>query len=242
MLELNQLYLMDCMDGMAQFPDKYFDLAIVDPPYGIRVGNIGVFGERIGGVKQKSGDRLFVKRTEFAVKEWDNTPADRNYFNELIRISINQVVWGVNYFAFHFGSGRIIWDKCNGETTFSDCEIAYSSLFNNVRLFPFMWSGMCQGKSFINGRIQQGNKKLNEKRIHPTQKPVQLYKWLLNNYATPGMKIIDTHVGSGSSIIAFLDFGCEWIGFEIDEDYHKAATKRIEIHKQQGRFNFETAK
>jgi len=235
MLEMNQLYNMDCMDGMKGFPDKYFELAVVDPEYG-RKEHGGK--KRSGYVKQKNGARLFVADGGYEKKSWDAKPADAEYFNELMRVSKNQIIWGANYFDYPLIGGRIVWDKCNDGSDQSDCEIAYCSLINTVRVFRYMWRGMFQGKSIDQGHIQQGNKTLNEKRIHPTQKPAALYKWLLRNYAKQGDKILDTHVGSGSSLIACHDMGFKYMGFEIDEDYYVAACKRIEQHKAQQRMVF----
>ena len=204
---------MDCMEGMKTFPDNYFDLAIVDPPYGINAGSDNRFGKYVGGA---------TKRKDYDKKEWDSKVPTQGYFNELNRVSKNQIVWGANYYSCLTG-GMIVWNKdVPPNYTKSKCEIAYKSHGVSVDYVKIMWHGMLQE-----------NMKDKELRIHPTQKPVQLYKWILHNYAKPDFKILDTHVGSASSIIAFLDFGCDWIGFEIDEDYHKAATKRIEIHKQQ---------
>ena len=210
MLELNKLYLMDCMEGMKTFPDNYFDLAIVDPPYGIGIGemNLGVGG----GV---------AKHNNHIRKAWDNKIPEPHYFAELQRISSNQIIWGANHYSLPPSAGWIVWQKMDIKNDYAPFELAYTSL-SKPRMFYFLWAGMWQG-----------NMKDKEKRIHPTQKPVQLYKWILYNYAKHDMKIIDTHVGSGSSIIAFLDYGCEWIGFEIDEDYHKAASERIRIHQMQ---------
>jgi len=205
MLELNKLYLMDCMEGMKTFPDKYFDLAIVDPPYGIGKRILGTWGNQ-----KETGKNNAVK--------WDYKPPEE-YWIELFRISNNQIIWGANNFIEHLYSsmGIICWDKMNGTNNLSDFEFAWTSFTDKTaRMF----------------RMHHFSAGYDDK-IHPTQKPVQLYKWILHNYAKPDFKIIDTHVGSGSSIIAFLDYGCDWIGFEIDEDYHKAASERIEIHKQQ---------
>lgn len=207
MLELNKLYLLDCMEGMKTFPDKYFDLAVVDPPYGINAEQ---------GTNRAS-------RNQFANKKygWDNSIPNKAYFAELRRISNDQIIFGGNYFLEHLGSTRgfIIWDKLNPDRCFADCEFAWNSID-------------CVARIYKDKRTQELNREDGCK-IHPTQKPTRLYKWILHNYANPEMKIIDTHVGSASSIIAFLDFGCDWIGFEIDEDYHKTASERIEIHKQQ---------
>ena len=149
-------------------------------------------------------------------------------FDELFRISKNQIIFGCNYFDYPFGSGRIVWDKCNGSSSFSDCELAYTSFHDSVRLFRYMWNGMIQGKSISEGHIQQGNKKLNEKRIHPTQKPVNLYRWLVQRYLKPGQLVLDTHVGSGSSLIAFEEYGLQYIGYEIDKNYYDLASLRVE--------------
>lgn len=201
---------MDCMDGMAQMPDKSVDLAIVDPPYGISED----------ASHNNSGDR--------ATKKWknpnsqrykpfdDSTIPDREYFGELFRISENQIVWGGQYFGQHLPSspGWIVWDKgVSAAEHLSMCELAWSSFGQRLLKFTYLWAGFKKAKQ--------------EKRIHPTQKPIALYKWLLANYAKPGQTILDTHMGSGSSYIACLDMGFEYIGFEIDADYFKAIEERV---------------
>lgn len=228
MLELNRLYNMDCMELMSEFPDKYFDLAIVDPPYFSGPERREYYGKRISttGIQRKNYHRS---------SKW--IVPDKSYFDELFRVSKNQIIWGCNYYDYRFaGSGRIVWDKCNGTSTFSDCEIAYCSIHDSVRLFRYMWNGMMQGKSITEGHIMQGNKKLNELRIHPTQKPIALYEWLLTRYAKEGDKILDTHVGSASSLIACHNLGFDFIGSEIDTYYYNEATKRMEEHFAQLRF------
>ncbi len=200
MLELNKLYNMDCMEGMKDIPDKYFELAIVDPPY----GNNDAIGIQNG--KSHTANRKNYKLFQ------NNAPTEE-YFKELKRVSKNQIIWGGNFFGLK--GGYICWNK-NG-TCFGECELAYCSSINSVRLYEFTWNGMIQG-----------DMKNKEERIHPTQKPVKLYKWLLHNYAKQGDKILDTHVGSASSIIACLDMGFEYMGFEIDEEYYNSASKRIE--------------
>ena len=135
--------------------------------------------------------------------------------------------WGCNYFNYEFAPGRIVWDKCKKGTSFSDCELAATDIFNTVRLFRFMWNGMLQGKSIAEGHIMQGNKKLNEARIHQTQKPVALYDWIFQNYAAPGCRVLDTHLGSGSSRIAAYEAGVDFIGFEIDPTYYAAEEQRF---------------
>ena len=153
-----------------------------------------------------------------------------DYFAELVRVSKKYIVWGCNYFDVVFSHGRIVWDKCNGESSFSDCEIAATNCHESVRLFRYMWNGMMQGKSISEGHIMQGNKKLNEVRIHPTQKPVALYTWIFSRYAKPGDKILDTHLGSGSSRIAAYDAGLDFVGCEKDQHYFKAQEERYQAH------------
>ncbi len=229
-MELNKFLNMDCMEGMKQFPDKYFDLAIVDPEYG-RKEHGGK--ERSSHVKQRNGSKIYVPDGNYIKKNWDNEPAGEKYFQELFRVSKHQIKWGENYMPVKFGKGRIVWDKCNQGSDQSDCEIAYNSLTDRVDLFRYMWRGMMQGKSIVEGYIQQGNKKLNEKRIHPTQKPIPLYIWTLQQYAQQGWKILDTHVGSASSLIACHQLGFEYVGFEIDKDYYNLANERLESYKKQ---------
>lgn len=219
MLDLNRLYNLDCMDGMKEIPDKYFDLAIVDPPYFKGPNKRRFYGRKV--------NKLNIKRRDyFQIEDWE--VPDKQYFKELLRVSKNQIIWGINYFNINLGPGRIIWDKVNGASSFSDCEIAYCSMHDSTKLFRYMWNGMCQGKSLNEGWIMQGNKKLNEKRIHPTQKPVLLYKWLLMKYAKPGDKILDTHVGSASSLIACHELGYEYLGFEKDKNVFTLASDRLD--------------
>ena len=211
MLKLNEIYNIDCMDLMKEFPDNYFELAIVDPPYG---GN-----DAIGLKDNKHISKQATNRTNYKI--FDNTEPPQEYFDELKRVSKKQIIWGVNFYtAKGLNGGRIVWDKKG--TVFGRAEMAYYSHSKSVEIFEFVWNGMIQG-----------NMKNKEKRIHPTQKPVALYKWLLNNYAKEGDKILDTHLGSGSSIIACHDLGFEYIACEIDEDYFKDTTKRINEHKAQ---------
>lgn len=227
MLEPNKLYNMDCVKGMEGFPDGYFDLAIVDPPYFSGPERRGFYGRETSPIG--------VRRTYRKSEAWKMPGPE--YFKELLRVSKNQIIWGINHFrhAPYLGSGAIVWDKCNGGSSFSDCEIAHCSLHGSTRLFRYMWNGMMQGKSITEGWTQQGDKSRNEKRIHPTQKPVALYKWLLMEYAKPGDKILDTHVGSGSSLVACEDMGFEYVGFEIDPYYCELARERLEEERAQMR-------
>lgn len=207
----------DCMDLMARYEDNYFDLAIVDPPYGI--------GESSNNNSSRS---KIAKSKDYGNKNWDNKPPDVLFFNELKRVSKNQIIWGANHFIENIpkpnSSCWVVWDKQNGENDFADCELAYTNLKKAVRKFEFRWQGMLQG-----------NMKNKEIRIHPTQKPVKLYEWLLMNYAKENDKILDTHLGSGSIAIACHNLGYELTGCELDKDYYEAAIKRIEQHKAQQR-------
>lgn len=220
----SETYNADCLDLMRRWPDSKFDLAVVDPPY-----FSGPERRRFYGSKYSSKG---IKRVDYPVsKNW--TVPGKEYFDELIRISKHQIVWGCNYYQYQFGPGRIIWDKVNGESTFSDCEEAFCSFHDSIRLFRFMWNGAMQGKSALNGHIMQGNKTKNEKRIHPTQKPVELYRWIFNKYTAPGMSVLDTHLGSGSSRIAAHDAGLQFTGIEIDPVHFKNQEKRFIQHTDQ---------
>ena len=181
MLELNRLYNIDCMEGMKQFPDKYFELAIVDPPYGNNDA-IGI----------KNGKSHSANRKNYNL--FKNIAPTNEYFEELKRVSKNQIIWGGNYFKLPPPRTIICWEKMVYIPTMSQIELAWTSFTTSVRKFTFRWAGMLQG-----------NMKQKEIRIHPTQKPVALYKWLLKNYAKEGQTILDTHLGSGSSAIAAHD-------------------------------------
>jgi site-specific DNA-methyltransferase (adenine-specific) len=210
-LELNQLYNMDCMDGMKQFPDKYFELAIVDPPYGI-----GMDGQKECFCKNPKHNRKgHVK------KSWDDERPTQKYFDELFRISKNQIIWGGNYFVNNLNAstkGWVIWDKGQHGLTMSDAELAFTSFNCPTRVTVINRGVLAQEHTF-----------------HPTQKPTALYKWLLKNYAKQGDKILDTHVGSASSLIACYDMGFDYCGFEIDKDYFDKAQERLQAVKAQVR-------
>lgn len=217
-------YNMDCMEAMQQMPNRCFDLAVVDPPYFSGPERRGFYGRRISttGVSR----RYYKSPVIWQVP-------DKPFFDELLRVSKHQIIWGVNYFDYPFGTGRIVWDKCNGASSYSDCEIAYCSLHDSVRLFRYMWNGMSQGKSVTEGHIMQGDKLKNEIRIHPTQKPVALYAWLYQRYAKAGDKILDTHLGSGSSRIAAYELGFDFVGFELAKHYFELQEQRFAEHTAQ---------
>lgn len=200
----------DCMDLMRQYPDKYFDLAVADPPYYSGPERRGNYG----GDRSATG----VQRRDYPVTTAWEVPGSE-FFAELERVSKRYIVWGCNYYDYVFAHGRIVWDKCNGNSSFSDCEIAATNCHDSVRLFRYMWNGMMQGKSVTEGHIMRGNKAMNDVRIHPTQKPIDLYRWIYSRYATPGDKIIDTHLGSGTSRRAAFDYGLNFIGCELEKCY-----------------------
>jgi site-specific DNA-methyltransferase (adenine-specific) len=242
-MSMIELLNIDCMEYMAGLPGKAFDLAIVDPPYGI--GEDGrkskgrttrIDGTIRNGIDKRNGATIYRKTADYSVKEWDNEPPSIEYFEQLFRVSKNQIVFGANHFVENIpnanSSGWIIWNKVNGNSDFSDCELAWTSFNKGIRKIDFMWNGMLQG-SEANGLISEGNKSKCEKRIHPTQKPKQLYKWLLHNYAKVGDKILDTHLGSGSSAIAAHNMGFDFVGCELDKDYYDAAVKRFNNAKMQ---------
>ncbi len=194
-------YNMDCMDGMKEFPDKYFDLAVIDPPYGI--------GEN--GSKNKSRGKITKAKDYKTFAGKDAAPPDNKFFKELFRTSKNQIIFGANHFISRIpfdSSCWIVWDKNNGNSDFADCELAWTSFKSAVRKFKYTWQGMLQE-----------DMKNKEFRIHPTQKPVALYRWIFEKYAEKGMKILDTHVGSASSLMAAHDAGLQYVGFELDKYY-----------------------
>ena len=202
----------DCMEVMKHISYKHYELACVDPPYG---RDINTYRE------QSKHKGLGIK------KQWDlkwNKKPDTYYFQELARVSEHQIIWGGNYFDLPVHEGWIVWDKVNGDTNFADCELAWTSFERAVRQFTFMWNG------FI-----QGDMKNKEHRIHPTQKPVKLYEWLLTNYAKQGDKILDTHGGSFSLAIACYNLDFSFTGIELDESYHQAAVQRFNEHIKQQR-------
>ena len=196
------------MDYMKNCNDKSFDLAIVDVPYGI--------GE---SSNDNAGRSCLAKSKNYGKKDWDNEPPSDEYFKELIRVSKNQIIWGANHFISRIpydSSCWLVWDKDNGENDFADCELAWTSFKTAVRKIKFKWHGM----------LQQDMKN-KEIRIHPTQKPVGLYNWIYTNYAdVKGLKILDTHLGSGSSAISAYYFDLNFVGCEIDKEYFDAMQKR----------------
>ena len=227
----------DNMLLMARYPDKYFDLAIVDVEYGIGASKPS---KKPSTVKQKNGNIHSVKSPNYTAKDWDFKKSEKKYFKELFRISQKQIIFGGNYYGL--SGGYLVWDKLNGDSDQFGCEMAWLSFTNRTDIVRFMWSGMIQGcycgKEVLKAAIQQGNKRLNEKRIHPTQKPVALYAWLLKNYAKQGDKILDTHLGSGSIACAvhranIIDkMNLTLTACELDKEYYDAAILRIKNELQ----------
>ena len=199
----SEVFLLDCIEGMSLYPDKHFDLAIVDPPYGL-------------GTKLTRGGGSHLKfKNHKEIEQWDIAP-EKEYFEELKRVSKHQIIWGGNYFNLGPSRGFLIWDKQQSVPNFSACEFAWSSIDGVSKLFKYRQAG-CFG----------------ETKIHPTQKPVALYDWIFKNYAKQGDKILDTHLGSGSSRIAAHRAGLGFVGFEIDQEYFDKANKRFEDYRAQ---------
>ena len=213
----------DNMQLMARYPDNYFDLAIVDPPYGIKA-------DRLTRTKGKSGkSKTFNKNLKYNYKpkEWDEDIPNAEYWDELFRISKNQIVFGGNYFSKYLPSkkGWIVWDKKvtnANNTNFSDCELAWTSFDCILRKFTYDWIGF----GYLNNPMKQI-------KIHPTEKPITLYEWILTNYAKENDKILDTHLGSGSIAIACHNLKFDLTACELDKEYYEAAIKRLNNHQKQ---------
>ena len=209
------LHHKDCLEAMKEMPDNAYDLAIVDPPYGIDadIKNNGANSES----HRKTSK---AKINTYTIKRWDSSTPTEEYFIELKRVSKRQIIWGANYFGLV--GGYLFWDKGVTMPTYSRGELASISWLNKIEYYKYTWHGM----------LQQDMKN-KEQRIHPTQKPVKLYEWLLDNYAKEGDRILDTHLGSGSIALACHNRGFILDGYEIDEDYIGDAKKRLHQHQQQ---------
>ncbi len=225
----------DCMDYMATLPNKAFDLAIVDPPYGINAPNMSMGQNKNRTDGWSRGDSTAVKIKKGRLNQgggkfknrllntsdidWDGQIPSEEYFKELFRVSVNQIIFGGNYFDLPPTRCVVCWNKCQPWENFSQWEMAWTSFDKPASLFSFSNTGGANA----------------DKKIHPTQKPRQLYQWLLSRYAKPGQRILDTHLGSGSNAIACYDFGVEFVGCEIDQEYFMASKERVEKHMAQGR-------
>ena len=206
------IYNKDCLKAMKEMSNNQFDLAIVDPPYGIGID------KAMNANKGKKGFKIYKD------SNWDKKTPSQEYFNELFRISKNQIVWGANYMIDKIkktSQGWIVWNKVQRDFTMSDAELAFSSFDRTIRCFDLSRGGAmgCNNK--------------NGGKLHPTQKPVKLYEWLLMNYAKEGDKILDTHLGSGSIAIACHNLGYDLEGYELDKEYYDNALKRIKEHQSQ---------
>ena len=224
---ISEVYNMDCMEYMKSIPDKFFDITIVDPPYGINAPKMNMGSgfshgkytpkKRLNGGSGKLKNRV-LNQSDCT---WDETPPDENYFKELFRVSKNQIIWGGNYFNLPPTRCVIVWDKCQPWENFSQVEIAWTSFDKPAKLYKQMNGGFnC------------------EKKIHPTQKPVELYKYLLSRFAVKGDKIFDSHLGSGSSRIAAYEYGFDFWACELSKTYFDKQEERFKKFTEQGLLNF----
>ena len=238
---MNEAHNIDCMEFMRSVPDGFFDLCIADPPYGISVTDrhrtgektalVGGGGRPFGGKTANQNARGLLKSSytsAFYPSFDDSSPPNEEAFRELERVSRHLIVWGGNFFIDKLkpASCMIVWDKKRRGMDQADCEIAWTNLPGQSRIFEFRWNGMLQG-----------DMKHKEERIHATQKPVALYKWILSRYAKPGDKIFDPYLGSGSSRIAAWDMGYDFVGCEIDKVYFDLMEKRFREHTSQTRMD-----
>lgn len=227
MVPRSEVHNIDCMELMRHLPDKAFTLAVADPPYGIGADKPA---KKPGMIRQKNGSYLPATLNDYGKKDWDAKIPEQEFFDELRRVSEHQIIWGANYFGLR--GGMIVWDKMNGNSDQYGCEIAYQSFDQRTDIVHYMWLGMFQGEhcdiDIRRALGQQGNKALNEQRIHPTQKPVALYAWLLKRYASEGATIFDPMMGSQSSRIAAYKLGYDYVGCEIDKEYFATGCDRFD--------------
>lgn len=211
MIELNTIYNEDCLETMRRMPDGFVDLIVTDPPYGLNISKTGL----VGGADSKT---KLARLTQYTASDWDNSIPSKEIFDEIFRVSKNQVIFGGNYFVEYLRNSPcwIVWDKENGSTSFADCELAWTSFKTSVRIKRYRWNGMLQG-----------DMKNKEKRYHPTQKPVAVMRWILSKYSTPEDLIYDPFMGSGTTARACKDLGRNYIGSEISKEYCEIAEKRL---------------
>lgn len=243
----SQTFLVDNMEGMSWYPDHFFSLGISDPPYGID-GN---------SHRKNSGRGKLAVSRNYHNALWDQGIPTDAFFAELKRVSVNQIIFGANYFPQISGTpfktprrkewpqfiednptNWIIWDKCNGTNSFNDCELIYTTFNRPTSIFKFMWNGMMQGKSIFEGHLMQPIKELNQNRIHPTEKPTRLYKFLFMEFVQSGSKVLDTHLGSGSSRIAAHEMNLPFVGMETDLTYFTDQENRFKTIQRQLSFPF----
>jgi len=238
----------DNMVHMKTVNDNHYDIGILDPEWGVGASKPS---KKPNKAKQKNGKTLSVKQPTLKDKEWDNKPVSKEWGDEIFRITKNQIIWGANFLEWAVGEtfkpprrsefnefikkypyGWIIWDKMNGNSDQWDCELAWTSFNRPTIIHEYLWAGMMQG-SKLNGKIQEGNKKLNEKRIHQTQKPIQLCKWQLNTFVNKGDSIYDSNGGAAGLAIASWDLGFDLDIIEIDKEYFDTGWTRFETHTSQ---------
>lgn len=245
----------DNMELMARYPNKYFDVAVIDPEYGIGESSKN-HKSRNTAIVQKNGSKLKAKYSNYTKKHWDNKPPSDDFFNEIKRVSTNQVIFGANYFSQIIKNtckpprrneyddfikqnpkGFIIWDKVNGSNDFNDCEIIYTSYDFDSFVLYYMWSGMMQGinvsTDLQKALIQIGDKSLNEKRLHPTQKPIKLIKWIFNFLNIFNLKVIDTNTGLMVVVLVSIDAECEIVACDKEEEYFNKGIQRVKNHVSQ---------
>lgn len=224
-------HLDDHMNVMRQYPDGYFDLALPDVQYGI--GEDGrKSASRSRNIKREHNKFKTLVSSSHLPMNWDDSPPSQEYFDELFRVSKKRIIFGSNYLSFSQKSsspGRIFWDKVNGNSDYSDGEILWTDCHTSTRLFRFMWNGMMQGKSISEGHIQRGDKSKNQRRIHPTEKPLEIYLWLLSQYAKPGYKVLDTHGGSLIHAVAASRLGIDLTICEINPYYFHPGKRRYDL-------------
>ena len=233
---ISEVYNIDCIEYMKTIEDNFFDWAVCDIEYGIGASKPS---KKPHTVKQSNGSILNVTQNNYKHSDWDFKKSTPEYFEQLFRISKNQIIFGGNYYGLE--GGYLVWDKLNGLTDQYDCELAWLSFTKRTDLVYYMWSGMIQGeipsRDVRKALRQIGNKKLNEKRIHETQKPVKLYDWIINEYKIKG-KVFDSHLGSGSNRIANALNGNEFYACEIDKEKFLAQEKRFKEYLQQPKLQF----
>ena len=218
MLDLNKIYCMDCLEGMREIPDKSIDLVITDPPYGI-----GETNEQNLSRARNTKAWTRAKAIDYGHFEWDNKTPTAEYFSEIIRISKNQIIFGGNYFVLPPSPCWLVWNKkTSGD--FADAELAWTSFKTAVRMFDWLWNG-----------YRQEDASHKEERVHPTQKPVKLFEWIIKNYAKEGDTICDPFFGSGSCLVAAVRMGHQFIGFEKEPTYFEKAQIRIKNAQGQGK-------
>lgn len=244
----SKAYNIDCKIGMNWFTNKHFNLGLSDGPYGID-GN--------SHRRNKSRGKATMS-TDYHTELWDQPRLDTEYFNLFFNVTENQIIFGANYYPEICGvpfktprrnewpifmnehpRGWIIWDKCNGNNTFNDCELIWTSFDRPTYIYQFMWSGMMQGSGMLSGNKMNAYKEKNQKRIHPTEKPIPLYDFIFQTYLPGGGKVIDTHLGSGSSrISADKTENIDFVAFELEEKYFNDEERRYNQYKTQAKIKF----